>query len=331
MSGYLHAAWDWLGHNPSLGYILVAAWLGYILCLCAWIVLQKREPVATLGWVMSLALLPYLGFLVYFLFGPQRIKRQRLRRGRSRSGMARYANARLTGTACMELARLGQATTGLPPATAHSAHWLVDGHATYAALLDAIASARHHIHLEYYIWNPDRTGQRLLDALIERARAGVQVRLLLDAVGSSAMKTRHLRPLLQAGAAFAWFHPTRLRPFTRPWVNLRTHRKIAVIDGMVGFIKVVDTPYAAKTDANGHAVIRGLPAGGATVGVRVRAAAAGRRRPRRAVAARPVRRCHATGRAGLRIRPRRSCPTQARWARRRPGLRQARIRPLRPG
>lgn len=236
MSGYLHAAWDWLGHNPSLGYILVAAWLGYILCLCAWIVLQKREPVATLGWVMSLALLPYLGFLVYFLFGPQRIRRQRLRRGRSRSGMARYANARLTDTACMELARLGQATTGLPPATAHSAHWLVDGHATYAALLDAIASARHHIHLEYYIWNPDHTGQRLLDALIERARAGVQVRLLLDAVGSSAMKTRHLRPLLQAGATFAWFHPTRLRPFTRPWVNLRTHRKIAVIDGMVGFI-----------------------------------------------------------------------------------------------
>ena len=228
-------AWTWLADLPRLGVYLVLGWVVYVLWLCVWIVLQKREPVATLSWVMALAMLPYLGFLIYFLFGPQRIKRQRLRRGRSRSGMGRFAAACRDDAACVELARLGQASTGLPPATATTAQWLVDGSATYAALLEAIAGARHHVHLEYYIWKPDRSGQRLLAALVERARAGVKVRLLLDAVGSSGMGRRHLRPLLDAGGEVGWFHPTRFRPFTRPWLNLRTHRKIVVVDGLAGF------------------------------------------------------------------------------------------------
>ncbi|KAF1686822.1 cardiolipin synthase [Pseudoxanthomonas broegbernensis] len=253
MSALLTSTREMLGAIPYLGHALVLAWLVYVLWLCAWIVLQKREPVATLSWVMSLALLPYVGFMVYFLLGPQRIKRQRLRRGRTRSGMARYSDTCPADDACAELSRIAQATTGLPPSSALSAHWLVDGQATYAALLEAIAGARHHIHLEYYIWNPDRTGLRLLDALAERARAGVQVRLLLDAVGSSALKARHLRPLIEAGAAFAWFHPTRFRPFTRPWVNLRTHRKIVVVDGRVGFIGGINVTDEENEAVSGNA------------------------------------------------------------------------------
>ena len=87
MRELLDAAWQSVTSIPHLGLYLLAAWLLYILWLCAWIVLQKREPVATLSWVLSLALLPYIGFLVYFLLGPQRVHRQRLRRGRARSGM----------------------------------------------------------------------------------------------------------------------------------------------------------------------------------------------------------------------------------------------------
>ena len=98
-----------------------------------------------------------------------------------------------------------------------------------------MASATNHVHLEYYIYMPDQTGTLLRDALVERARAGVKVRLLLDAVGSSAVSDRFLQPLLDAGGEFAWFHPTRFRPFTRTWVNLRTHRKIVVVDGRVAF------------------------------------------------------------------------------------------------
>src|SRR5690606_15597637 len=88
----------------------------------------------------------------------------------------------------------------------------------------------------YYICQPDSTGNALLEALVERARAGVRVRLLLDAVGSAKATKRFFAPLLEAGGEFAWFHPARFgRVWTRTWVNMRTHRKIVVIDGRIGF------------------------------------------------------------------------------------------------
>lgn len=228
----VHGAWSSL---PHLGWWVTLAWLLYLVPLCAWIVLQKREPVATLSWLLSLALLPYVGYLIYFLLGPQRIKRHQLRRTRSREGVESYEVFASSDGNSAELPMLAQKTTGLPPATATSVQQLVDGCATYRAILDAIAQAENHIHLEYYIFNGDRTGQRILDALTVKAREGVKVRLLLDAVGSNRLKNRALRALIDAGGEHAWFHPTRFRPFTRPWLNLRTHRKIVVVDGRVAF------------------------------------------------------------------------------------------------
>lgn len=226
--------WQFLDSVPYLRLYLLLGWLGYVIGLGLWIVLQKREPVATLSWLISLAALPYLGFLIYYVFGPQRIRRQRVRRARAR------ANATPVGhppeAEALELARLGQATTGLPPSSASDVRLLVDGAATYDALFEAIAQARTHVHLEYYILKPDATGTALRDALVDRARAGVTVRLLLDAMGSGKVSRRFLRPLLEAGAEFAWFHPMRLSRFwQRPWVNMRTHRKIVVIDDAVAF------------------------------------------------------------------------------------------------
>ena len=88
MFGMLDWFWDWLHAIPVVGpYIepvLIGGWLLHVLLLGGWIVLQKREPVATLSWILGLALLPYVGFLIYHLFGPQKIQRQRLRRVRSR-------------------------------------------------------------------------------------------------------------------------------------------------------------------------------------------------------------------------------------------------------
>jgi cardiolipin synthase len=253
MPDFLVSAWDWLIGLPNLTLYLVLAWVGYMLWLGIWIILQKREPVATLSWLMSLALLPYIGFLVYFLLGPQRIRRQRLRRGRARSRLDVLGTAAGEDSPAIELGRIAQATTGLAPSTATAADWLVDGSATYDALCAAIAGARHHIHLEYYIWNPDRCGQRLLEALTARAREGVKVRLLIDAVGSSLLRQRHLKALVDAGGEVGWFHPTGLRPFSRPWLNLRTHRKIVVIDGRTGFIGGINVTDEEDETVSPHA------------------------------------------------------------------------------
>ncbi|WP_074871307.1 cardiolipin synthase [Lysobacter enzymogenes] len=232
----LTALWQDLVAIPHIGFYLTAGWAIYLVWLSTWIVLQKREPVATLSWLFSLALLPYIGFLIYFFFGPQRIHRQRLRRVRARAALPAPPPGLTPSPEAIELSRLGQATTGLPPTTATEARLLIDGGAKYASLLADIAQAREHIHLEYYIYQPDGIGTALRDALVERARAGVKVRLLLDAVGSGSTSQRFLKPLIDAGGEAAWFHPMKLRWFWhRPWLNLRTHRKIVVIDGRVGY------------------------------------------------------------------------------------------------
>lgn len=236
MLDMLDQAWHALTSIPHLHLYLALGWLAYLLWLGSWIVLQKREPVATLSWLLGLAVLPYLGFLIYHVFGPQKIKRHRLRRGHARAASTDLPPGAHPTPVAVELAKLGQAATGLAPTTAREVRLLVDGGATYDALLAAVAGAQQHVHLEYYIYAADRTGTMLRDALVERARAGVKVRLLLDAVGSGNARRSFFAPLLEAGGELCWFHPMRFgRVWQRPWLNMRTHRKIVVVDGRVAF------------------------------------------------------------------------------------------------
>lgn len=254
MRDTLDSLWTSLSSMVWLTEALVITYVVYLLLLACYIVLQKREPVATLSWLLSLAALPYIGLLVFYLFGPQKITRQRLRRGRSREGMSTYSLVCPADGHCDELTRVGQATTGLAPSTATGVDWLVDGAATYAAILAAIAAARRHVNLEYYIFEPDHAGTALRDALVARVRDGIKVRLLLDAVGSSKIKRRFLQPLLDAGGEVAWFHPQQLlKPFKRPWLNLRTHRKLVIVDGEIAFTGGINITDAEDESRNADA------------------------------------------------------------------------------
>ena len=236
MITFLKNGWDWLAQIPHLASIALGMYVVYLVWLVGYIVLQKREPVATLSWILSLAALPYVGLLIYYLLGPQKVKRQNIRRGRHRDDMSSYRAVCPVDDNATELAKIAQSTTGLPPTTACRLDWLIDGGSTYPAIIEAIGQARDHVHLLYYIYTPDINGTALRDALIERARAGVQVRLLIDAIGSSRIRNSFLKPLRDAGAEVVWFHPTQLlRPFKRPWMNLRTHRKLVIVDGRTAF------------------------------------------------------------------------------------------------
>ncbi|HMB58098.1 MAG TPA: cardiolipin synthase [Arenimonas sp.] len=227
----------WHTLQPHFSYWLPLLWFAYLIGLGGWIVLQKREPIATVSWLLSLALLPVLGLLIYHFFGPQRIKRQRLKRLRARSLLGDGKDRKALFAEGSPLMRLAFGSSGFPPSHCQHVQLLVDGGATYDALLAAIAAASHHVHLEYYIFEPDRTGTLLRDALIERARAGVTVRLLLDALGSSHISERFLAPLRAAGVEVGFFHRIRwrLRGLWQPKLNLRSHRKIVIVDGRVGF------------------------------------------------------------------------------------------------
>jgi cardiolipin synthase len=215
--------------------LLLAGWLAYLVVLSGWIVLQRSEPVATLGWIMALAFLPYLGFLIYYVFGPQRIDRSRRRRVAAHTAVGVRGKSP-AGSEAAALDRMATAMTGYPPSSATRVDLIVDGEATYAALVKAIEAATRHVHVEYYIYAGDRTGTQIRDALIGRAKAGVKVRVLLDGVGSR-LERAFVQPLEDAGVELATFHPVRwwMTPFLRPKLNLRNHRKIVVCDGVVGF------------------------------------------------------------------------------------------------
>ena len=268
----------WLQQFILAGHPLTV-WIGWTwtissIVLTTWIILQRKSPVSTLAWIMVLNLMPVVGLLVYAYFGPQRIKRQRLKRWHKRAAlMSREDVSALRAERpdvpawAVQHARLIEEASGLPMSSAQSVDVLASGGATLDALLREIDGARGHIHLEYYIFEPDETGSRLLQALIAKARAGVKVRLLVDAIGSPKLLSRRHRRLLDefraAGGEFAVFHPARLDRL-RPLVNLRTHRKIVVIDGPTGFvggINVTDDenehirPDSAYRDT--HLLIRG--------------------------------------------------------------------------
>ncbi len=218
------------------------AWSGYIAVLSVWIVMQKRAPVSTMSWILSLALLPFAGFLVYYFFGPQRLKKQRLKRLRSRAGALAPADMALlretaahAPPALRQMAALGTAACGLPVSSATAITLLPGGARTYDAIFEAIRAARDHVHLEYYIFEPDRIGTALRGLLVERARAGVSVRLLLDALGSKRIGHSFLAPLQAAGVKVALFHDSRIGRRLRPVTNYRTHRKIVVCDSRIGF------------------------------------------------------------------------------------------------
>jgi cardiolipin synthase len=245
----------WQALQPHLEFWLGLSWIAYLIWLAGWIVLQKREPVATLSWIMSLALLPLLGLLIYHFFGPQRIRRHRVKRRVARARVEKVEFGPKLADEPSYVMRLAQGSSGFPPSSSQHVRLLVDGAATFDAIVAAIASARHHVHAEYYIFDPDQTGTRIRDALVECARAGVRVRLLLDALGSARASRQFLAPLLEAGGEVAFFHRFRLRRLWRPRLNLRSHRKIVVIDGKLGFtggINISDTENESLGNAAFH-------------------------------------------------------------------------------
>src|SRR5690606_1594352 len=160
-----------------------------------------------------LALLPFAGFVIFYFLGPQRLVKQRLKRLRSRARVQAPAElARLREAAerappaLQQMARLGEGSCGLPVSSALSVELLSGGARTFDAIFEAIREAQHHVHLEYYIFEPDRIGTALRDLLVEKALDGVSVRLLVDSLGSKRIGRKFIAPLLAAGVQVAFFH-----------------------------------------------------------------------------------------------------------------------------
>ena len=110
---------------------------------------------------------------------------------------------------------------------------LPNGNTFYAAELDAIRNAKRFVHIECYIFQQGRVTDQVLHALEERARAGVEVRLVIDALGSAGFPKNRFETMEAAGGKVAWYH--RLRWYNWPRANNRTHREMTIVDGTVAF------------------------------------------------------------------------------------------------
>lgn len=224
----------------NLGWLLLD--LVIVAVLIPTVLLQRRESGATLAWIMVILLLPYVGLLAFWLFGTTQLHLRRRKRRRIESRLApemqRLQNS--SGTHPPEglpgsLMQLAQKLNEVGPQTGNDVLLLRQGQAVFDTLEAALDEALEHIHLVYYIWEPDRTGQRVRDALVRAATRGVRVRLLLDDVGSRRARGNFFAELLHAGGRVARFLP--VNPLNRQLaLNNRNHRKIVVIDGALGFI-----------------------------------------------------------------------------------------------
>src|SRR4051794_17090010 len=243
-----------------------------VIVACVSLLLERRSPPATLAWIFAFVAIPILSGVYYLMFGPRRLQRRRRRYLVARSSVARRISGGDDGPArpalSADAAGLAAGARRLDqddPTFASAVTLLDDGDATMEALEKKIRESRHHIHLEYYIWEPDSVGLHFRDLLGDAARRGVEVRVLYDAMGSPNVNRRFWAPLREAGGQVIAFNPVKLLRIT--FGNFRTHRKIAICDGLTGFVGGINLhePACAKSAGkeawrDQHARIDGEPA-----------------------------------------------------------------------
>jgi cardiolipin synthase len=215
----------------------------------AWVVMTKPDATSAVAWGLLIVFLPFLGPVLFYVFGYQHVnrplKRKRRhkasymllypRRERMHAGGAGPEDTAWRQSLPARMAALADRFGAQPMTRGNAIDFYHEGQPAFDAMLEAIRGARHHIHLETFIFRTDATGMVFLEALTAKARQGVKVRLLYDAMGSHQLWHRHLATLLDAGGLSSVFLPLNLFR-RRLQINMRNHRKITVVDGDVGFL-----------------------------------------------------------------------------------------------
>lgn len=213
------------------------------------IFLERKDPSATLAWLMILFLIPGVGILLYFFFS-QNISRQKIFRltkfeeasisNALYEQMSEIKNGTFTFSKpetkkWLDLIRLNQTYSGAYFTQNNRVTLLTDGAHKFDMLLEDIKNASLSINVCYYIIKYDSLGRTLLDALTEKAREGVEVRLLMDGIGSRQITQSRLEKFRKAGGRAEFFFPPVFKYFTMK-LNYRNHRKLVVIDNEIGYI-----------------------------------------------------------------------------------------------
>lgn len=220
--------------------VLVAYYVVAIIAMIT-VLMEHRQPAKTIAWVLILSFMPLVGIILFFFFG-QRIRKDRYIWQKSLDQLTKRSMIEFVEQKNLELPEQHKELIQLfvnqnwaLPFKNNETDIYTSGYEFFPALLHEISKAKDHIHITSYIIENDPLGRLIRDALIEKARQGVEIRFLYDDVGSWKTKENFFELMREEGIEVHPFMPVRFPAFTSK-VNYRNHRKIIVIDGKIGFV-----------------------------------------------------------------------------------------------
>jgi cardiolipin synthase len=213
------------------------------------VIKDNNDPIVTISWLQILIFLPVVGFFLYLMFGINYRKRKMFRQkadvdlsliDKFSGILNKFPNPKEPDFTIGQLKH-----SSLIKLLFHNNHSYLtinnkietfhDGFGTNREIFSSLKKAKHHIHMEYFSISNDPTGKELQQILIERAKTGVEIRLIYDAVGCWKLGKGFINQMLEVGINAKPFLPVSL-PFLSSKLNFRNHRKITIIDGKIGFI-----------------------------------------------------------------------------------------------
>ncbi|WP_042221322.1 cardiolipin synthase [Oceanobacillus manasiensis] len=212
------------------------------------IFLERKDATSTWAWLMVLLFIPIIGFFLYLIFGKPISKRRIFTWDtKSRLGVKTAVQSQLRAleedrfvfkheeiAEFEDLLYLHLRNDDAIFTQDNVVDIFTDGKEKFDALLQDMERATDHIHLLYYILRSDELGKRIAEVLIKKANEGIEVRVLYDDMGSRTLRPKYIRRLRQAGALVEAFFPPKI-PKINFKINYRNHRKLAIIDGRVGY------------------------------------------------------------------------------------------------
>lgn len=239
MFGTFSYPWsDWLYLGIYTGFILTIIFTTIV------IVLENRNPVKSLAWIVVLVFLPIGGFILYLFFGQQyrhtrMISKRKRRILQKMSGNTAHISVSEPGNKLspesLQQIKLGYQLGGTQLFVHNHIEIFTDGESKFKALIEDLNRAETFIHLQYYIFDNDTLGRTIKKILIEKVRQGVKVRVLYDDVGCWKVRSRFFREMRKAGIEIRPFFKVSF-PQLANKLNYRNHRKVAIIDGKTGYI-----------------------------------------------------------------------------------------------
>ncbi len=250
--------WSMLSGISLTAIVLIAQWVIRLVLIP--IILKRHRPAVATTWLIVVFFEPFIGLIIYLVIGRQLVGRKRIEH---HERVAREVEQRVRGRFADEhvvavgdlphhrrdLARLAQHLSGMPAVSGNRVTLIDRTDAVIDRLIEDIDHAQHHVHLLFYIYAADTTGLRVADALTRAAQRGVTCRVMMDSQGSPRALEQIAPQMRAKGIEVVEVLPAGLLRRRVARIDVRNHRKLAIIDGMVGYAgsqNIVDADYGGK-------------------------------------------------------------------------------------